>query len=231
MHQQPYDAPPLPKSLSRSGQRSGVSGSIRSDRSYSMALVTARPSGADHGLLVASSRDGTSCRGERATAVPIQAGPSDRLRPRHVISAKTCYLWPYQTGGTLLSSRGMATTALAANPRTQPPSPSAEAIRLAFADAWGEMGAAWGVPPSVARVHGYILAHPGPLTEREVREALGLSPSGGQPGPRRVRGVGAHRAHRRSRSGRPARAERRGLHEGRRSLGLVPAHRRAAQAA
>jgi len=56
-----------------------------------------------------------------------------------------------------------------------PASRSAEAIRLAFAEAWGEMGAAWGVPPSVARVHGYILAHPGPLTEREVREALGLS--------------------------------------------------------
>ena len=52
---------------------------------------------------------------------------------------------------------------------------SAESIRLDFADAWGEMGAAWGVPPSVARVHGYILTHPGPLTEREVREALGLS--------------------------------------------------------
>ena len=52
---------------------------------------------------------------------------------------------------------------------------SAEGIRLAFADAWGEMGAAWGVPPSVARVHGYILANGGPLTEREVRQALGLS--------------------------------------------------------
>ena len=52
---------------------------------------------------------------------------------------------------------------------------SAEAIRLAFADAWGEMGAAWGVPPSVARVHGYFLSHASPLTEREVREALGLS--------------------------------------------------------
>jgi DNA-binding transcriptional regulator GbsR (MarR family) len=60
-------------------------------------------------------------------------------------------------------------------PPSAPTSASAEAIRLAFADAWGEMGAAWGVPPSVARVHGYILAHPGPLTEREVRQALGLS--------------------------------------------------------
>lgn len=52
---------------------------------------------------------------------------------------------------------------------------TAESIRLAFADAWGQMGAAWGVQPSVARVHGYMLARPGVLTEREVREALGLS--------------------------------------------------------
>jgi DNA-binding transcriptional regulator GbsR (MarR family) len=52
---------------------------------------------------------------------------------------------------------------------------TAEDIRLAFADAWGQMGAAWGVQPSVARVHGYLLAHGGVLTEREVREALELS--------------------------------------------------------
>ncbi|MBA2253696.1 MAG: hypothetical protein H0W07_01100 [Chloroflexi bacterium] len=54
-------------------------------------------------------------------------------------------------------------------------SPEAERIRLAFADAWGEMGAAWGVQPSVARVHGYLLAHGGTLTEREVRQALDIS--------------------------------------------------------
>jgi DNA-binding transcriptional regulator GbsR (MarR family) len=53
--------------------------------------------------------------------------------------------------------------------------PGVEAVRRAFADSWGEMGAAWGVQPSVARVHGYLLAHGGVLTEREVREALGLS--------------------------------------------------------
>ncbi|MDQ3407672.1 MAG: hypothetical protein M3472_05885 [Chloroflexota bacterium] len=52
---------------------------------------------------------------------------------------------------------------------------SAELIRWSFAEGWGEMGAAWGVQPSVARVHGYLLAHGGILTEREVREALGLS--------------------------------------------------------
>jgi DNA-binding transcriptional regulator GbsR (MarR family) len=50
-----------------------------------------------------------------------------------------------------------------------------EQVRVTFADAWGEMGEAWGVQPSVSRVHGYILAHGGTLTEREVRQALGLS--------------------------------------------------------
>jgi DNA-binding transcriptional regulator GbsR (MarR family) len=51
----------------------------------------------------------------------------------------------------------------------------AEAIRRLLADAWGEMGAAWGVAPAIARVHAYLLSRQVPLTEREVREALGLS--------------------------------------------------------
>jgi DNA-binding transcriptional regulator GbsR (MarR family) len=55
------------------------------------------------------------------------------------------------------------------------PSPAAEAIRLRLADAWGEMGAAWGVAPAIARVHAYLMTRQAPLTEREVREALGLS--------------------------------------------------------
>jgi DNA-binding transcriptional regulator GbsR (MarR family) len=52
---------------------------------------------------------------------------------------------------------------------------TAEEIRLRLADAWGEMGAAWGVAPAIARVHAYLMARQEPLTEREVREALGLS--------------------------------------------------------
>ncbi|MEK6721785.1 MAG: hypothetical protein AABZ33_14115 [Chloroflexota bacterium] len=56
-----------------------------------------------------------------------------------------------------------------------PPSIGAEAIRLKLAEAWGEMGAAWGVAPAIARVHAYLMARQQPLTEREVREALGLS--------------------------------------------------------
>ena len=52
---------------------------------------------------------------------------------------------------------------------------AAETIRIRLADAWGEMGAAWGVAPAIARVQAYLLARQAPLTEREVREALGLS--------------------------------------------------------
>lgn len=51
----------------------------------------------------------------------------------------------------------------------------AESIRREFAGAWGEIGAAWGVAPSTAAVQGYFLAHGGPLTEPEIRAALGLS--------------------------------------------------------
>ena len=57
----------------------------------------------------------------------------------------------------------------------RPASPIAEEIRLRLADAWGDMGAAWGVAPAIARVHAYLMARQAPLTEREVREALGLS--------------------------------------------------------
>ena len=59
--------------------------------------------------------------------------------------------------------------------RAPDPSATAESIRLELAEAWGEMGAAWGVTPAIARVQAYLMARQEPLTEREVREALGLS--------------------------------------------------------
>jgi DNA-binding transcriptional regulator GbsR (MarR family) len=55
------------------------------------------------------------------------------------------------------------------------PASRAETIRLELADAWGSMGASWGVAPAIARVHAYLMVRGEPLTEREVREALGLS--------------------------------------------------------
>src|SRR3954466_12282054 len=60
-------------------------------------------------------------------------------------------------------------------PDPRPVTPIAEEIRLRLADAWGEMGAAWGVAPAIARVHAYLMSRQVPLTEREVREALDLS--------------------------------------------------------
>src|SRR5207247_7863830 len=51
----------------------------------------------------------------------------------------------------------------------------AEALRLRFAEAWGEMSASWGVAPAIGRVHAYLMVRDEPLTEREIREALGLS--------------------------------------------------------
>jgi len=59
----------------------------------------------------------------------------------------------------------------AAGARTEP----AEALRRSFAVAWGEIGAAWGVAPSTAAVQGYLLVSDGPLSEPEVRRALGMS--------------------------------------------------------
>ena len=52
---------------------------------------------------------------------------------------------------------------------------SAEELRRSFAAAWGEIGGAWGVAPSTAMVQGYLLVSDGPLTEPEVRRALGMS--------------------------------------------------------
>jgi len=67
------------------------------------------------------------------------------------------------------------TAALPTHATSRPASPIAEEIRLELANAWGEMGAAWGVAPAIARVHAYLMARGEPLTEREVREALTLS--------------------------------------------------------
>ena len=57
----------------------------------------------------------------------------------------------------------------------RPTGKTAEEIRVELAEAWGDMGAAWGVTPAIARVQAYLMARQEPLTEREVREALGLS--------------------------------------------------------
>lgn len=59
--------------------------------------------------------------------------------------------------------------------RATEPISEAERLRRSFALAWGDIGAAWGVAPSTATVQGYLLVADGPLSEPEVRRALGLS--------------------------------------------------------
>ncbi|MBA3235321.1 MAG: hypothetical protein H0T59_04905, partial [Chloroflexi bacterium] len=41
-------------------------------------------------------------------------------------------------------------------------SATAESIRIELAQAWGEMGAAWGVTPAIARVQGYLMVRQEP---------------------------------------------------------------------
>ncbi len=76
---------------------------------------------------------------------------------------------------TTVTARGSVASAGARLPAGADASAAAESIRLDLAEAWGEMGAAWGVTPAIARVQAYLMARQEPLTEREVREALGLS--------------------------------------------------------
>src|SRR6187431_932468 len=62
-----------------------------------------------------------------------------------------------------------------ATDKPPPPIDRVEQVRRGFAHAWGQMGAGWGIPPSTAEVQGYLLIHGGPLTDAEIRDALGLS--------------------------------------------------------
>lgn len=52
---------------------------------------------------------------------------------------------------------------------------ASEQIRRDFAAGWAGVGVAWGVAPSTAAVQGYLLLAAGPLTEADLRDALGLS--------------------------------------------------------
>ena len=65
----------------------------------------------------------------------------------------------------------MTSAAATSHPGDQGSDPAAlaEAIRLELADAWGSMGASWGVAPAIARVHAYLMARGEPLTERASR--------------------------------------------------------------
>jgi DNA-binding transcriptional regulator GbsR (MarR family) len=50
-----------------------------------------------------------------------------------------------------------------------------DAIREEFVRLWGSMGPFWGVPPTTARVYGWLLSRPDSATADEIVSGLGLS--------------------------------------------------------
>lgn len=48
-------------------------------------------------------------------------------------------------------------------------------IRADFVQLWGAMGSFWGVPPTTARVYGWLLSHGEPQTADAIVEGLALS--------------------------------------------------------
>lgn len=91
------------------------------------------------------------------------------MRSTNATRSRTC------TASSPCYRHGVTSETVAEPTQLSQDTPTSEDVRVAFADTWGDMGPAWNVTPSVARVHGYLLATRGVLTEREVREALGLS--------------------------------------------------------
>jgi DNA-binding transcriptional regulator GbsR (MarR family) len=51
----------------------------------------------------------------------------------------------------------------------------AVAVRDAFVELWGSLGTFWGVPPTTARVFGWLLARSKPADAQEIMDSLGLS--------------------------------------------------------
>ncbi len=64
------------------------------------------------------------------------------------------------------------------------------AIRDEFVQLWGRLGSFWGVPPTTARIHGYLLARSGPADAEEISSALQLSRGAVSTGCRELRDWG-----------------------------------------
>ena len=49
------------------------------------------------------------------------------------------------------------------------------AVRESFVQLWGSLGTFWGVPPTTARVFGWLFSRPAPADAEEIMEGLDLS--------------------------------------------------------
>jgi DNA-binding transcriptional regulator GbsR (MarR family) len=135
---------------------------------------TAAPAAPARGESVAAAPEEIGPPAPRAAATPSIGGTPSRPRGASTRPGAGTRAPVASTGRTSAEdspahpSTGESAAAVEA-------SAAAETIRRRLASAWGEIGSSWGVPPATARVHGYLLAHRLPLSEREIRLALGLS--------------------------------------------------------
>ncbi len=53
--------------------------------------------------------------------------------------------------------------------------PAIEDVRRAFVQLWGAMGSFWGIPPTTAQVHSYLLSRATPQDADEIMDGLELS--------------------------------------------------------
>ena len=50
-----------------------------------------------------------------------------------------------------------------------------KSARTRFVESWGEMGTAWGINKTMARIHAFLMVAEAPVTTDEVMEALAIS--------------------------------------------------------
>jgi len=53
-----------------------------------------------------------------------------------------------------------------------------EELRAAFVQLWGRLGPSWGITPTAARVHGWLIAAPAPADAEAITRGLQLSRGG-----------------------------------------------------
>lgn len=149
--------------------RPAVPGAVTTGTTPSIGDVTPPPALVAVSGPVVGSPEPTASAGPTRVLGTVEPSPSARPTPAVGTPISTASAGPISTEGPL------APPAIRDVAPAVAPSAPAEAIRRRLASAWGEIGSSWGVPPATARVHGYLLAHRRPLSEREIRLALGLS--------------------------------------------------------
>ncbi len=109
-----------------------------------------------------------------AAPAAVPQAPAERQAPAEPQAVRMPHA-PAERQAPDVSRAAVVPTAPASGGLAATASADAEHIRRLIATAWGDVGSTWGFPPATARVHGYLLASRRPLTEREIRLALGLS--------------------------------------------------------